>query len=67
MTGRQFNFDVRLVLAWRPTGSIRIEAGYAVAYLTGDTQTNFGQNGPLADRASNYLVHGPCAALNLDF
>jgi hypothetical protein len=67
VTGRQFNFDLRLVLAWRPNGTVRIEAGYAVAYLSGDTRTDFGQTGPLADRSTNYLIHGPCAALNLDF
>lgn len=67
VTGRQFNFDVRLVVTWRPTSRVRIEAGYDVAYLSGETTNNFGANGPLTDRTSSYLVHGPCAAFNLDF
>jgi hypothetical protein len=68
VTGRQFNFDVRLVLAWRPNDTIRLEAGYAVAYLSGEGRIDFGPTGPTTnDHTSSYLVHGPCATINFDF
>ncbi len=65
VTGRQFNFDVRLVLAWRPNSTVRFEAGYAIAYLTGTDSAAVGPIG--GERSTNYFLHGPCAALNLDF
>jgi hypothetical protein len=63
VTGRQLNFDLRLVLAWRANDTIRLEAGYGIAYLSGE----FGPAGPGSDHTSPYLIHGPCAAVNLDF
>ena len=63
VTGRQLNFDVRLVLAWRANDTVRLEAGYGIAYLSGE----FGPAGPGSDHTSPYLIHGPCASVCLDF
>lgn len=69
VTGRQLNVDVRVVIAWRPTDQIRLEAGYGVAYFQGgDSRADFGPTGPLTgDHTTNVLIHGPCAAVNFDF
>jgi hypothetical protein len=67
VTGRQFHFDLRLVIAWRPNDTIRLEAGYGVAYLTGAGRTDVGVTGPGTDHAAVYVIHGPCAAVNFDF
>ncbi len=63
VTGRQLNFDVRLVLAWRANDTVRLEAGYGIAYLSGE----FGPAGPGSDHTSPYVIHGPCASVSLDF
>jgi hypothetical protein len=62
-----FSVDLRMVLCWRPTDRIKIEGGYAVAYLAGEPREGFGVRGPTDDRRSPVMIHGPCAGCSFSF
>lgn len=62
--GGAFTIDVRVVLSWRPTSVVHLEAGYAVAYAGGEYGAQLdGESG----RRAEFLRHGPWVACGLDF
>ena len=65
--GTAITIDIRLVLAWRPDERFRIEAGYAVAYASGEYGAQLDGSHDPAGHRSDFLRHGPWAAVGLEF